>query len=143
MEFRTAYSLKERVRLQCAPTSSDPSRTKQSFKAECDINTIIARFLRTGILDYAEKHEAQYGDATGVDFTEAMQTVAKAQSMFNDLPSALRNRFKNEPALFLDFIHDDKNRDEARKLGLLKPEPAPAPEPVKTATAAPAPAPAA
>lgn len=143
MEFRTAYSPKERVKLQCAASASDPSRTKQSFKAECDINTIIARFLRTGILDYAEKHEAQYGDATGVDFTQAMQTVAKAQSMFNDLPSALRNRFKNEPALFLDFIHDDKNRDEARKLGLLKPEPAPAPEPVKTATAAPAPAPAA
>lgn len=117
MLFNSAYSPKPRVQLTCL----DLTRTKQSFKDECDINTIIKRFLKTGQLDLANKLEPRYGDCTGIEYTSAMQTVAAAKSLFNDLPSEVRSRFANEPALFLDFIQDDKNREEARALGLLKP----------------------
>lgn len=117
-EIFSAYSpYKIKVALTCPP----PGRTKQSFKAECDINTIIKRFMKTGVLDFVAKNEPRYGDCTGIEYTKAMQTVAAAKSLFNDLPAALRARFENEPALFLDFIQDEKNRDEARELGLLKP----------------------
>lgn len=127
--IRSAYSPKRSIQLIC-PTKG---RTKQSFKAECDINTIVNRFLKTGVMDFAQKNEPRYGDTTGIEFQSAMNTVAAANSLFNELPAALRARFENEPAQFLDFVQDDKNAAEARELGLLKP-PVEAPTPQKLPT---------
>lgn len=115
--IRSLYSRKHSVQLTC----TTKGRTKQSFKAECDINSIVSRFLRTGILDFAQKNQPRYGDTTGCEYQSAMQTVATARSLFNDLPAALRSRFENEPAKFLDFVQDDRNREEALALGLLRP----------------------
>lgn len=137
--IRSAYSHKPQFQLECPEKPF--GRTKQSFKDECDINVIIRRFLRTGVMDFTARNEPRYGDCTGMEYTQAMQTVAAAKSLFNELPAALRARFDNEPALFLDFVQDDKNRDEARELGLLKPEEAPKPAPASppaAPTAAPA-----
>lgn len=108
--------------LEYAISSTLPSRTKQSFRDECDINIIMGRYLQTGVIDFVAKHSPQYGDVTGADFQTAMQTVAQANSMFADLPSSLRERFGNDPAQFLDFVADDKNRAEAAQLGLLSKE---------------------
>lgn len=122
----------------------DEDRTKQSFKAEADINHIMARYQRTGVLDFAQKHEPQYGDVTGLDFEVGMQAIARAKAMFADLPSSVRARFDNNPAEFLDFVQDERNRDEARAMGLLKPEAraealaqAPSQNAARAATAAP------
>lgn len=131
MIFISAYSPKVRVRVE----RTEPSRTKQAFKEECDINTIISRFLKTGVLNFAAKNEPRYGDVTGIEFQSAMLKVAQAQSLFNELPAALRNRFENEPAKFLDFVQDEKNREEAVTLGLLQPK---APAATPPATTAPA-----
>lgn len=134
----SAYAPKQRVQLIC----TTPGRTKQSFKAECDINTIVSRFLRTGTLDFANKNEPRYGDTTGIEYQSAVQTVAAARSLFNDMPAALRSRFENEPAKFLDFIQDERNIDEARELGLMKPLPEPVQPPAAAAAASPTPPPA-
>lgn len=135
MQFISAYSPKQRVQVH----NTTPSRTKQAFKAECDINNIISRFLKTGVLDFANKNQARYGDVTGLEYQDAMFKVAAARSLFNQLPAAIRDRFENEPAKFLDFVQDDKNREEAAALGLLKPvaasAEAPATPPATTATA--------
>lgn len=131
----SSYSQKLKVDLTFP---SDEDRTKQSFKQESDINHIMARYLRTGVLDFAQKYEPRYGDATGLEFEAGMQTIAAAKSMFADLPSALRTRFKNDPAEFLDFVNDDKNLAEAREMGLLRPEAAPVAVAVPVAPAVPA-----
>lgn len=134
LPFITAYGKKQRVQLD----RIQPSRTKQAFKEECDINTIISRFLKTGVMNFANKNEPRYADVTGIEFQDAMQKVAAAQSLFNELPAALRNRFENEPAKFLTFVQDEKNREEAVALGLLKPAGAStAPEATPTPTTAP------
>lgn len=133
MEILTAYGPHLKVNI----TFSGKGRTKQSFKAECDINNILARFKRTGVIEFTSKYQAQYGDVTALDFTEAMHTIATAKSMFHDMPSHLRARFKNDPAEFLAFVDNPANKEEARALGLLKPE-EPAAAPVQGATAAPA-----
>lgn len=144
--IRSSYSLKVPVQFQCRESELPYGRTKQSFKDECDINTIIKRFLRTGQLDLANKLEPRYGDCTGIQFQTAVETVAAAKSLFAELPAALRNRFENEPAKFLNFVQDDRNYDEALELGLLNPKPPvttnppAAPQPA-SATSAPAPAP--
>lgn len=114
----SAYSPKIPFQLTCTTNG----RTKQSFKDECDINTIIKRFLKTGVLDFQAKNEPRYGDCSGIEYQAAQNTVAAAKSLFNELPAALRARFENEPAKFLDFVNDDRNREEATKLGLLKPK---------------------
>lgn len=118
-QFITAYGPKTTVRTD---VSAARDRTKQSFKDECDINHIMARYQKTGVLDFAQKHAPQYGDCTGVEFQAGMQKIAQARSMFEELPSKLRLRFSNDPAEFLEFVQNPANREEAKELGLLKPE---------------------
>lgn len=139
--FRTAYSPKSRQQIHF----TGPSRTKQSFKDECDINTIMRRYQSTGILpDLMNQKNPQFLDVTGIDYQEAMQTVAEAHSLFQELPSRIRNRFKNDPAEFLAFTSDEKNRQELAEMGLLSPEAMermanPQSEPGKTVEAPPVP----
>lgn len=92
--------------------------TKKSFQDECDINKIMARFQKTGALDHYARHAPQYGDTTGVDYLDALNVVANANTMFEELPSSVRERFENDPAQFLDFVQDSKNSDEMVELGL-------------------------
>lgn len=115
----SAYGPKLKVSVTFPP---DEGRTKQSFKQECDINHIMARYVKTGIIEFTNKHAPQYGDVTGLDFREGIQVVAAARSMFEEMPSHLRARFYNNPEVFLDFVNNPANREEARKLGLLKRE---------------------
>ena len=119
--FRSAYS--PRVRVQWKPQGE--SKTKQSFKDECDINRIMARYQATGLLDFTQKREARYADVSGLDYQEAANLVAGAQSMFNDLPSTLRERFSNDPAQLLAFLDDQANLQEAIALGLVNPRSSP------------------
>lgn len=119
MEFLSAYSPKRRVSVDFDPKLD---RAKQSFKAECDINTIMSRYMATGILpETLQRLNGQYLDVTGWEFQSAMDLVAGAASMFEEMPSALRSRFNNDPASFLDFCSNPANRSEMAELGLLKP----------------------
>jgi len=103
-------------------------RTKQSFKDECDMNLIVAKHAKTGALTHLNKSRAEYGFASGEDFSTAMRTVTIAQEMFDGLPSSIRTRFANSPQNFLDFVQDADNLEEGAKLGIWKTPPAPAPE---------------
>lgn len=108
-------------------------RTKQAFKDECDINIIMGRFKKTRVLpDVVARIEPRYGDVTAMSFQSAMDTVATANSLFHSLPAYVRDRFKNDPGEFFDFVHNPANRAEAEQLGLLKPKPEEpkAPDPV-------------
>lgn len=93
------------------------SLTDQSALAETDINTIVKRY-NAG--DRSQVHErAMFGDVSEVgDFAHALEVVRKAQSDFAALPSEVRDRFGNNPALLIDFLKDAANDEEAVKLGL-------------------------
>lgn len=116
--YRHAFSPRYRVAFE----TIGPSRTIQSFKDECDINTIMARYQQTGVLPVASGKIPRYEDLTGYDFQEAQNIIAEGKSMFASLPAALRAEFDNDPALFLDFASNPDNREEMAELGLLKPE---------------------
>ncbi len=113
--IRSAYGPKQRQQIKFA----SQGRTKQAMQAECDINNIMAKYQKTGVIDFVNKHQPQYGDASGVDFQSAMQTVKRAEAMFADLPSTVRKRFNNNPSELLQFCENPENRQEAIKLGLL------------------------
>lgn len=116
--FLSAYGPKQKLSI----TFSGPGRTKQSFKDECDINNIMARFQQTGLLEFVNKNQAQYLDVTGFDYQEAMQTVANANSLFMQMPSALRAEFQNSPQKFVEFCENPENRPRMAEMGLLTPE---------------------
>lgn len=114
-----------------------PSMTKQSFVAECDINTIMKQYKKTGMISHVSAHAAQGAyldlpDAT--DFQQSLELVKEATIAFNTLPSKVRERFANDPARFLAFCGDPANRKEMGELGLTIPSnpvqvpPVPAPQ---------------
>lgn len=106
---------------------------QQHLKDRTDINKIMAKYQKTGLIEWTRKDpgNANYGDFSEVtDYQTALQQVMEAQEAFMTLPASTRKRFGNDPGQFLEFMSDDKNKEEAIKLGLIEP-PKPAPEPIK------------
>lgn len=116
--FSSAYSIKSRV---CLSFPENSRWTKQSEKDSCDINLIMNRYMATGELPNIAERAPQYLDTTGIEYQSAMDFIAGANTLFHEMPSAVRNRFENDPALFLDFCSHEKNRPELAEMGLLKP----------------------
>jgi len=97
--------------------------TRQAHVDECDINRIMARYLRTGILPGSSSNVPRYVDVTGVgDYLEAQLVLQNARSHFQAMPSRIRERFGNDPLAMLEFLSQDENREEAIKLGLVRGE---------------------
>jgi len=94
-------------------------RTKQSFKDECDINNLMARYLKTGHMEHVNEALPQFRDVTDFDFQRAQNLIANAASMFENIPSKIRSRFDNDAGKLLDWVHDPKNAEEAASLGFL------------------------
>jgi len=111
----SAYSQKRKISLSFAADG----RTKQSFKNECDINTIMARYMKTGLLDHVRSGVGRYMDVSGADFFEAQNLVAGAKSMFFSLPSHIREQFDNNPGIFLEFMENPANAPKALEMGLI------------------------
>ncbi|WNK12696.1 MAG: internal scaffolding protein [Microvirus sp.] len=117
--FFTYYTIHPHPKVDCS--LAGPSLTKQSFKDECDINTILNKFQRTGVLDFVNKRAPHYGDVTGINFDDAMDRVIKGKAFFADLPSSIRDQFDNSPGEFFEFIADPANAEAMAELGLTAP----------------------
>jgi len=124
--LRTAYNydmnkVSDETGLDC---SVEPSMTQQSFRDECDINTLVMRFglgqpLPTGLA------APTYGDFTGVDdYQSALNAIMVADDAFMQMPANIRSRFENSAAKFVEFCSSDDPavRLEAEKLGLVLPK---------------------
>ena len=118
---------RERKRLQLH--FPDDGLTQQNFQEETDINNIMAKFAKTGLVDHVNRVAGSYGDFTTVqDYQLHLDQVMAAQTAFMELPATIRRRFDNDPAHLLAFIQDPKNRDEAVSLGLINAPPPPEPK---------------
>ena len=96
-----------------------PSKTDQSFADDCDVNTIMRRYKKTGQITHLAKSQGVFGDFSDVpDLQDALQTVTEAQATFDQFPADLRRRFGNSPVEFYRFMEDPANMDESIKLGL-------------------------
>lgn len=117
-EKKKFLTIQDRNRVQIK--FPEKSRTHQSFKAECDVNNIMKKYERTGILEHRNTFQGQYGDFTNVpnDFHEAQNAVIAAEEMFMTLPAKVRRRFQNDAGEFIDFATDPANQEEMIKLGL-------------------------
>lgn len=118
----------------------DPAEglTRQEFEPECEINNIMAKYQRTGVITHINKFAGMYGDFDSVDFQTALQTIKDGEEMFSELPSSVRKYFDNDPAAFMEFVNDPDNIDKLVDLGLAvkapeqpeTPDPVPTPAPV-------------
>jgi len=94
------------------------SKTEQSHRASCDINKIIARAEKTGLMP-VNLNRGVFGDFSSVDFVDMNIKIAKAKEAFMSLPVAIRSRFGNDVAALLDFVDNPANEEEARELKLI------------------------
>ncbi len=95
--------------------------TEQSHKKECDINQIMKKFQKTGVLDHVKKHGGEYADIPSQDYREAMEIITTADSMFEELPSEARAKFDNDPVKFLEYVQNEENKTALHEMGLLDP----------------------
>lgn len=111
----------------------EPTKTRQEFKDEADINNILSRYERDGIIPETRDGAPQFADLTDpifTDFQRAQNIVIDAQEAFEALPARVRERFNNDPASLIQFIQEPNNRAEAIELGLInRPMETPAAEP--------------
>jgi len=118
--IRSAYDQHERVSIDFSEVEM---MTKQEAAAECDINNIMKRYEKTGLIDHTNKHGGNYGDFTEVqDFQISLNQIERARAMFQSIPSGIRSRFNNSPQEFLDFVSDPDNLQEMREIGLVPKE---------------------
>lgn len=113
----------------------DEGRTRQSEAASTDINLIMEKYERTGVLDHAREYDGRYGDfIDAVDYHTAMTQIAEAESMFAELPAKVRAEFDNDPGQLLAAVEqaerDEGERTRLEEIGVLlgsnNPRPGPA-----------------
>jgi len=102
-----------------------PSKTQQHMENDCNMNNIIAKYRKTGILvsENGTDRRPQYGDFTTVPtYQEALDIINHGNEMFAQLPPQVRRRFDNDPVELLRFVGNESNYDEAVRLGLMAPK---------------------
>lgn len=124
-EFSKPYDLRDRVHaIDVSAVDDEESprfgRTQQNFKEQCDVNEIMKRFERTGVLDHLNEYQGNYGDFIEVpqSFHEAVNQVLSAQDMFMTIPARIRAEFNNDPGVFIEFVSDPNNIDRMIEMGL-------------------------
>lgn len=123
------YRPHNRVTLNCG----DILVTKQSMKAECDIHNILRQYQKTGIITHVQNARPTYQDLPdSLDYQQSLNIIMEADEAFMGLPSAVRDRFGNDPAQLLQALSDPSQKDYLTEVGIFRaPEPLPSvPEPV-------------
>nr|QJB20693.1 MAG: internal scaffolding protein [Microvirus sp.] len=95
------------------------SLTRQEHKDECDINSILARYDRTG--DLPPSRPGAFVNCSSVSYQESLQIVSEANQLFSELPVRVREMYGNSPALFLDAFDrkDPELLAAAQKYGMI------------------------
>lgn len=135
MTFKTFYNRLDKSfnSVNSGTIFSDVSLTDQSQAYDADINNIMVDGYVPGAKKVCSTRRPMFGDftqCTQEKLADSLNTVKKAESDFNNLPSDIRAKFDNNPLKLLEFVNNADNYDEAVKLGLCNPR-AEEPQPVK------------
>lgn len=106
---------------RCFFHTEGESLTQQHFQEESEINNILRSHDRNGVINHIHKGNQIYADFSNVtDLSDALDQIREAQQEFLNIPSEIREKFKNDAGQFFKFASDPSNLDEMRKLGLVK-----------------------
>jgi len=81
--------------------------TEQNHARACDINTIMAKYIKTGVLEHIKMYEPTYGDVSEADWQKSMETICNVRSEFNELPAYVRKEIGGEDK-YLALMQTDK-----------------------------------
>ncbi len=135
---RSAHSPRKRVTTAVGETDS---RTHQSFKDECDINTIVRRHASGDVTHHVNKSQPMFISVEPMDFREALELTRTVRDQFQQLPAQERSEYGNNPENYLahqvqirtdkinaDLLDGDQDESpKAREPGL-SPDPTPDPK---------------
>lgn len=96
------------------------SRTKQAFAKDSDINTIVARYHKTGLLAQVAEKPLFADVSHGLDYHGMLMKIEQIQNEFYTLPAEIREKFDNDPGKAIAFLGDPANDKEAVNLFLKK-----------------------
>ena len=117
--FKTPYT---NPPTRCWFETTGESMTQQHFAEETEINNILRSHDRNGVIEHIHRGNAIYADFSGItDLSDALHQIKEAQEEFLNVPSEIREKFKNDAGQFFKFASDPNNLDELRKMGLANP----------------------
>lgn len=98
---------------------------QEHFVDSADVNKIMDRHLRTGVLQgpgIPSARNPMFVELSGDTYHEMLNKVQAVQGKFAGLPAKVRKRFANNPEQLIRFCEDSNNLEEAIKLGLVNEE---------------------
>lgn len=94
--------------------------TQQHNKDDVDINNIVKKYVKTGVITHINANAGQYADYSDVTCLEdALHKINGAQDMFNQLPATVRDKFKNDPFAFVEYAAG-ATTEQMQELGLIE-----------------------
>jgi phage internal scaffolding protein len=113
-----SFSLRKTHRSQI-DFEGDEGLTEQCHRQSCDMHHIMKKHQETGLINHVNQYKGRYDEMPNdLQFHDAMNVIATANSMFESVPSHIRAEFDNSPALFIKFMQDPQNKDQIEKMGL-------------------------
>ena len=119
MEFFTRYNPGHSPTLKCTL----PSKTEQCHREDCDINTIINRYKKTGVLgdSASQVRDMVFGDFSSMpDRLTSEIAVAEAKENFMKLPLNVRSHFDHDMGKLLKALNDPAQIPTLENLGIVK-----------------------
>lgn len=114
-KFRSAFDPGRKIRQHVG----EGTQVQQHFRDETDINRIMSKYQKTGVITHLARYAGQYGDFSDIpDYQSGLNRIRESQEMFMTLPSDIRAKFKNDPGEFIAFASDPENLKEMQDMGL-------------------------
>lgn len=105
-----------------ATINEEPSKVQQHKKDKSDINLLVKRYAKTGLMPTVDGKPI-YADISALgDYHEMLNRGLSAKRAFQALPADFRKRVQNDPKKAIEFIEDPNNTLEAVALGVLPKE---------------------
>ena len=119
MTWLPRKDMRRRVQLEC--NNAEDSLTEQHHYPGVAIKSIMNKFRNAELEIYKQTSGAFYADMMSApDFQEAQIAIARAEEQFMMLPSDIRSDMKNDPAVFLEFVSDEGNREKLVEYGFIE-----------------------
>jgi len=98
-----------------------PNEDSTTRREEADINVIVDRFLKTGLMPTVTVPPS-YGDFSTADDYHALQNrIAETNALFYKLPAAIRASYQNDPGLWLEDVNTriaNNDLEPLREMGM-------------------------
>lgn len=111
--------------------SGGETMTDRSQTSTVDINKIMARYKKTGVISHWNHRQPVYGDVSMVtDFRDAVELADTTWDHFMELDAHIRQEADNDPGRFLEMLSSVEGVQELVDAGLKVEgfEPTPAPD---------------